>query len=460
MAKRLEAAKKRRRDEDVDLTAYTMPPQNSEAEQSLLTAVLVDPKTITNVADVVDPDDFYVPAHRMIFAAMRKLFDRNEPTDLVAVTNELKNQKQLEDVGGMDYMLRLMDSVAMAVNPPYYAKIIKEKATLRRLIDASRKIIRECHESREDVREVVDYAENEIFAVAENRGSEAFTPLEGLITESFRALEQRARNKALVTGVPTGFKRLDTLTSGLQPADLVILAARPSMGKTALALNMARNAAEQGVPVAVFSLEMSKQQLAMRMLCSEARVDSQRVRGGFLGKDDNTRLSDAGNRLFSLPIYIDDAPDLSALDVRAKVRRLSREFGAGLVIIDYLQLMKGRADVERRDLEISEISRSLKGLAKEANVPVVALSQLNRNLEQRQDKHPQLADLRESGALEQDADVIIFIYRDEVYNKDENNPKKGTAEVTIAKQRNGPTGIVTLAFLGEYTRFEDLHMDQ
>jgi replicative DNA helicase len=457
MARRQDAPARRKDSQETELSAYTQPPHNIEAEEGLLSAILLDEKTITNVADLLTPDDFYKEANGHVFAAARALFEKNEPADLVSVADQLQKSKKIEAIGGNAYLARLVETVPMAVNPPHYAKIIKEKSVLRRLIRAAREIIRECHENKGEVEAAVDFAENAVFQVAEDRAGATFTLIEPLITESFLALEQRARNKALVTGVPTDFRDLDSLTSGLQPSDLIILAARPSMGKTAFALNIAVNAARHGTGVAVFSLEMSKQQLALRMLCGEARVDSQKVRSGFLGRDDNTRLMEAGHRLHSLPIYIDDSPGLSALDVRARVRRLQRDKGIGLVIIDYLQLMQSHSDAERRDLEISEISRSLKGLAKEASLPVVALSQLNRNLEQREDKRPRLSDLRESGALEQDADLILFIYREAVYKKDmdEHDPRRNLAEILVEKHRNGATGKVELIFMNEYTRFED-----
>ncbi|MGD9219984.1 MAG: replicative DNA helicase, partial [Desulfobacterales bacterium] len=316
-------------------------------------------------------------------------------------------------------------------------------------------ISKRCFENRGDVDDIIDFAETSIFEISERKTRQGFYPLSRLIIDNIETLEEKQGNKSLVTGVPMGFGQLDNLTSGLQNSDLIILAARPSMGKTALALNIARNAAvDANIPVAFFSLEMSKEQLSLRMLCAEARLDSSRMRGGFFNMDDWRRLTDAAGILSESPIYIDDSPSLSAMDIRAKARRLKLDKNIGLVIIDYLQLMQARSGLERRDLEISEMSRSLKALAKELQIPVLALSQLNRMLEQRTDKRPKLSDLRESGALEQDADVVAFIYRDEVYNQDENNPLKGTAEIILAKQRNGPTGKVHLTFLEAYTRFE------
>jgi replicative DNA helicase len=325
------------------------------------------------------------------------------------------------------------------------------------LIEKANAIAKRCYDDRGNVDDVIDFAETSVFEISQRKTSQSFFPISRLILKNIETLEENQGNKSLVTGVPMGFGLLDTLTSGLQKSDLIILAARPSMGKTALALNIARNAAvDANIPVAVFSLEMSKEQLSLRMLCAEARLDSSRLRGGFFSMADWHRLTDAAGILSESPIYIDDSPSLSAMEIRAKARRLKMDKNIGLVIIDYLQLMKARSGAERRDLEISEISRSLKALAKELEIPVLAISQLNRMLEQRNDKRPRLSDLRESGALEQDADVVAFIYRDEIYNQDENNPLKGIAEIILAKQRNGPIGKVKLTFLDAYTRFENL----
>jgi replicative DNA helicase len=398
-----------------DPSLYHLPPQSIEAEESLLSAILVDNNTLLDVIEILSTADFYRTAHQKIFASIMDLFDRGEPVDLVTLANNLKEKGHLDAVGGASYLARLVDAVPVAVNAQHYAKISERKA------------------------------------------SQAFYPISRLIMGNIETLEEKQGNKSLVTGVPMGFGQLDNLTSGLQNSDLIILAARPSMGKTALALNIARNAAvDANIPVAVFSLEMSKEQLSLRMLCAEARLDSSRLRGGFFSMDDWRRLTDAAGVLSESPIYIDDSPVLTAMEIRAKARRLKMDKNIGLVIIDYLQLMKAHGSSERRDLEISEMSRSLKALAKELEIPVLALSQLNRMLEQRTDKRPKLSDLRESGALEQDADVVAFIYRDDVYNQDEKNPLKGTAEIILAKQRNGPTGKVVLTFLDAYTRFEIL----
>jgi replicative DNA helicase len=433
-----------------------VPPQSIEAEESLLSAIMVDNRAILDVVEILSPADFYRTAHQKIYEAMTDLFNRDEPIDLVILQNQLREKGQLEAVGGAAFLARLIDVVPLAANAAHYARIVHDKAVLRRLIEKANAITKRCFQEQGTADETVDYAESAIFEVTDQKARQAFYPLSRLINANIEFLEEKEKNRTLVTGVPTGFKDLDNLTSGLQRSDLIILAARPSMGKTALALNIARNAAvDAGVPVAVFSLEMSKEQLSLRLLCSEARVDSSRVRSGFFSDEHWRSLTDAADVLTSAPIFIDDSPSLSAMEVRAKARRLKIDKNIGLIVIDYLQLMHGRADAERRDLEISDISRSLKALAKEINVPVIALSQLNRMLEQRTDRRPRLSDLRESGALEQDADVVAFIYRDEVYNKEENNPNKGIAEIILAKQRNGPTGDVKLTFLHAYTRFEN-----
>ena len=440
-----------------DPAPYGLPPQNIEAEEAIISAILIDNDALLDVIEVLGPQDFYRTAHQKIYAAITDLFDKAEPVDLVTLANKLKEMGQLEKIGGASYLARLVDTVPLAVNARHYAKIIHDKASLRRLIEKANAIIKRCFEERGEADDVVDFAESAVFEISEKKARQSFFPLSKIILGNIETLEENQGNRSLVTGVPTGFTQLDTLTSGLQNSDLIILAARPSMGKTALALNIARNAAvEANIPVAVFSLEMSKEQLSLRMLCSEARIDSSRLRGGFFSMEDWHRLTDAAGILSECPIYIDDSPSLSAMEIRAKARRLKMDKNIGLIIIDYLQLMQGRSSAERRDLEISEISRALKALAKELELPVMALSQLNRMLEQRTDKRPRLSDLRESGALEQDADVVAFIYRDEVYNKDEDNPNRGTAEILLSKQRNGPTGDVYLTFLNSYTRFENL----
>ena len=440
---------------------YGLLPQHIEAEESIISAILRDNNTLLDVIEILAPEDFYRTAHQKIYAAIIDLFDKTEPIDLVTLTNRLKEKGQLEEIGNPSYLVRLVDTVPLAVNAPHYAKIVHDKASLRRLIEKANAIVKRCFKEQGNADDVIDFAEEAIFEITENKSQQAFYPISKIILGNIETLEENQGNRSLVTGVPTGFNQLDNLTSGFQNSDLIILAARPSMGKTALALNIARHAAvDANIPVAIFSLEMSKEQLSLRMLCSEARIDSSRLRGGFFSMEDWHRLTDAAGILSESPIYIDDSASLTAMEIRAKARRLKMDKNIGLIVIDYLQLMQGRASAERRDLEISEISRSLKALAKELKLPVLALSQLNRMLEQRTDKRPRLSDLRESGALEQDADVVAFIYRDEVYNKEEDNPSRGTAEILLSKQRNGPTGDVYLTFLNSFTRFENLASEE
>ena len=444
-----------------DPALYRLPPQNIEAEESIISAILIDNNTLLDVIEILAPEDFYRTAHQKIYAAITDLFDLTEPIDLVTLANKLKEKGQLEEIGSASYLARLVDTVPLAVNAQHYAKIVHDKASLRRLIEKSNAIVKRCFEERGNADDIIDFAESAVFEISEKKAQQGFYPISKLILGNIETLEENQGNRRLVTGVPTGFSHLDNLTSGLQNSDLIILAARPSMGKTALALNIARNAAvDANIPVAIFSLEMSKEQLSLRMLCSEARIDSSRLRGGFFSMEDWHRLTDAAGILSETPIYIDDSPSLTAMEIRAKARRLKMDKNVGLIVIDYLQLMQGRASAERRDLEISEISRALKALAKELELPVLALSQLNRMLEQRTDKRPRLSDLRESGALEQDADVVAFIYRDEVYNKEEDNPRRGIAEILLSKQRNGPTGDVNLTFLNSFTRFENLASEE
>lgn len=439
-----------------DPSLYHLPPHNIEAEESIISAILIDNSTLLDILEILQPTDFYHSAHQIIFDAVTDLFSTSQPIDLVTLSNRLREKDKLEKIGGASYLATLVNTVPLAVNAKYYAKIIHDKACLRRLIEKANLIVQRCFEDRGNVDEIIDFAESAVFEVSEDKIKPSFYPLSKIIEKSIDTIEDRQGKKSLITGAKTGFNKLDQLTSGLQKSDLIILAARPSMGKTALALNLARNAAiDANTPTAVFSLEMSKEQLALRMLCAEARVDSSKLRSGYFTKEDWNHLTDAATLLSGTPIYIDDSADISAMEIRAKTRRLKMDHDIGLVIIDYIQLMKIRQQSERRDLEISEISRSLKNLAKELDVPVLALSQLNRKLEERSDKRPQLSDLRESGALEQDADVVIFIYRDEVYNKEETNPNKGTAELILSKQRNGPTGKVFLSFIDQYTRFEN-----
>ncbi|MBW2636171.1 MAG: replicative DNA helicase [Deltaproteobacteria bacterium] len=440
---------------DVDYSLHKVPPQNLEAEQSVLGGILLDNMAINSVLELIVTDDFYSEAHRKIFTAILDLSEKSEPSDLITLSSIMRDKKQLDGIGGESYLASLVDRVPSAANISYYSKIVKEKAILRKLIGAATEILNKSYDSNSDIDTVLDESEHTIFEISENKVKPSFFPIKDIIKDSFKTIESLYEKKALITGVSTGYKKVDEITSGFQNSDLIIIAGRPSMGKTALAINIAQYASiENQTPVAVFSLEMSKEQLAFRLLASEARVDSQRLRKGFVGEVDWPKLTTAAGRLSEAPIYIDDTPAISVLEMKAKTRRLKAEHGLGLVILDYLQLMRGRGP--SREQEISEISRSLKSLAKELEVPVVALSQLNRQVEARSDRRPQLADLRESGAIEQDADVIMFIYRDEVYNKSEDNPEKGLAEIIVGKQRNGPTGLVKLSFLKEYTRFENL----
>ncbi|MEW5735627.1 MAG: replicative DNA helicase [Thermodesulfobacteriota bacterium] len=436
-----------------DPSLSRVPPQSIEAEESLLSSLLLDEQAILSVQELLSAEDFYVDAHRKIYEAMLELFGKGEPTDVVTVGNLLKRKKALEESGGLPYLGRLVNEVPMAVNAPFYATIIHEKAVLRRLITRASDIVTRCFEESGSVADLVDFAENAIFSVSDEKKRSSIHPLKGLLTESLRAVSKRSANKAHVTGVPTGLPKLNLKTSGLQPSDLIILAARPGMGKTSLALNIAVNAAREKVPVLVFSLEMSKEQLVTRVLCGEAKVNSQRVRDGFLRPEEMAALVEASGRITDLPIFIDDSPILTALDVRATARRLSREKQVGLIVIDYLQLMKGPPSKERRELEISEISRSLKALAKELSVPVLALSQLNRQVETPGgSREPQLSHLRESGALEQDADMILFLFQSEAPSEDTD---KVMVELKIAKHRNGPTGKIPLWFFKEYTSFAE-----
>jgi replicative DNA helicase len=442
---------------EVDPSLYKVPPQNLEAEQSILGSILLENSALNSVLEVLTKNDFYNEAHRKIFQVIIELSEKNEPVDLITLSNALRDKNLLDAAGGTTYLASLVDNVPSAANVANYARIVKEKSILRGLIGSATDIITSCYETGSDVDQVLDKAEHSIFEISENKVRPSFYPIREIVKDSFRSIEDLYARKELITGVPTGFEKVDDLTSGLQKSDLIIIAGRPSMGKTAFALNIAQFASLEGqTPVAIFSLEMSKEQLAFRLLSSEAKVDSQRLRKGFLGETDWPKLTTAAGRLSEAPLFIDDTPAISVLEMKAKSRRLKADQGLGLIVVDYIQLMRGGSYRDSREQEISEISRSLKSLAKELKVPVIALSQLNRKVEDRTNRRPQMADLRESGAIEQDADVIAFIYRDEVYNKSEDNPEKGTAEIIIGKQRNGPTGTVKLAFLEKFTSFENL----
>lgn len=436
---------------------YRLPPQNIEAEQCILGGILIEDQALLKVIEFLRPEDFYKEAHSIIYDAVLDLFNRNEPQDLVTVHNALKSKGKLEAVGGAAYLAEITETMPVAANIGYYGKIVWDKAVLRRLIQKASDISTLCYEEAGEVDEVLESAESSIFEISQAKIRQAFHPLKSILRDSIKKVEDLYERKELITGVPTGFTELDRLTAGFQPSDLIIVAGRPSMGKTAFALNIAQHAAiANNTCVAIFSLEMSKDQLALRMLCSEARVNAQNVRTGFLNERDWPKLINAVGHLSEAPVFIDDTPALSVMEIRAKARRLKSKHNLGLLLVDYMQLMRGRGRNESREQEISEISRSLKAMAKELNVPVVALSQLNRKVEDRKDRIPQMADLRESGAIEQDADVIAFIFRDEVYNRSEDNPNRGMAEIIVAKQRNGPIGNVKLAFMDKYASFGNL----
>ncbi len=430
-------------------------PHNAEAERTVLGAILVDNSAFNSAAEILTREDFYREAHRRVFEAMADLAEKSQPIDLVTLKDELGRGSALEAVGGPAYLASLASGVPRVTSVEQWSRIIKEKAVLRNLIHASNRIVQTCYEAEDDAALILDRAEKAIFDIAEHRIRHGFVPIKETLKESFRTIDQLAQSRELVTGLPTGFVDLDERTSGLQKGDLIIVAARPSMGKTSLCLNIAQHAAQKtGEPVGLFSLEMSKEQLVLRLLCADGRVDAHRLRTGNLGEKDWARLAKAYADLSTSKIFIDDSATLTPLEMRAKCRRLKAEHGLGLVIVDYLQLVQGSGRVENRQQEISSISRSLKGMAKELGVPVMALSQLSRAPEARTEKRPQLSDLRESGAIEQDADIVMFIFREEVYKETEEN--RGVAEIIIGKQRNGPTGTVRLAFIKEFTRFENL----
>lgn len=435
-----------------------VPPQAPEAEQAVLGGLLVDTRRWDEVADIVRGEDFYLRQHREIFSAIRALQEGGQPVDIVTTSEWLKNQGTLEPAGGLAYLGELANRTPGTTNVVAYAKIVRERSVLRALLDAAAEISEKAYQPEGlDTEALIDFAERTVFGISDNdrRALSGFQSIQGLLTQAVDRIEELYQSGAGLTGVSTGFKDLDNLTSGLQDADLVVIAGRPSMGKTSLAMNLAENAAVGSkLPVAVFSMEMPGQQLAMRMLSSLGRINAHRVRTGQLTQDDWPRLTSAMGLLDEAPIFVDDTPALTPSELRSRVRRLTREHGKlGLVIVDYLQLMQTGESSENRAVEVANITRALKVIAKEARVPVAVLSQLNRGLEQRPNKRPIMSDLRESGAIEQDADLILFIYRDEVYNED--SPEKGTAEIIVAKQRNGPTGTVRLTFLGEYTRFEN-----
>ena len=437
--------------------ALKVPPQSVEAEQSVLGGLMLEGQAWDRVADKITEADFYRKEHRLIFRAIGALAEESSPADVVTVSEWLDKNQELQNAGGLAYLASLANNTPSAANIGAYANIVRERAILRNLIQTASRIAGSAYSPEgQSASDILDFAERSIFDISEQgahrRGG--FSPLKTLLTRAVDRIDTLFRSESAITGVSTGFKDLDDMTSGLQAGDLVIVAGRPSMGKTSLAMNIAESAAVGSkLPVAIFSMEMPGEQLAMRMMASLGRINAHKVRTGKLEDDDWPRLTHAIGMLAEAPMFIDDTPALTPLELRTRARRLKREHGLGMIVVDYLQLMQAPESSENRATEISGITRSLKGLAKELSVPVIALSQLNRSLEQRPNKRPVMSDLRESGAIEQDADVILFIYRDEVYNEDSQD--KGTAEIIIGKQRNGPTGKVKLTFLGEYTRFEN-----
>jgi replicative DNA helicase len=454
-----------RKKQMVERTFDRIPPQSLEAEMAVLGSMMIDNDCIGKVIEILSSDFFYRTVHKKIFTASTNLFEKNEPVDLITLSDELKRQKTLEDVGGTYYLTELAETVASSANIEHHARIVLEKHLLRKLIEEAAGIAKDCYEAEEDVYHILDHAEQKIFRLSEKQLRKSFQHIKPIMHKAFDSIEKFHERKGSVTGAATGFTRLDELTSGFQPSELIIIAGRPSMGKTALSLNIARNiAVDSRKPVGFFSLEMSERQLALRLLCAEARVDAHSLRTGHLSEDELQKLSTCAGKLTEAPIYIDDTPGMGILELRAKARRLKKEKDVGIIIVDYLQLMQGPRNVESRQQEISMISRSMKNLAKELDVPVLALSQLSRAVETRGgDRRPMLSDLRESGAIEQDADVVLFIYRQEFYKTEEEVKMKqleGKAEVIIGKQRNGPVGTINLSFVKKWARFENPAYDQ
>ena len=439
-----------------DITLEKNLPHNLDAERSILGSIILENGALNQAQEILREDDFYREGHRKIFRVMGTLHEGSSVIDLVTLKNELQRTGDLDAVGGPAYISSLVDGVPKSANVEHYARIVREKSILRNLIDTGNRMINLCYQAEGAAEDVLDEAQKQLFTIAEGNLRTGFVPVRSVAAPTLEYIDRLHERKELVTGVPTGFERLDELTSGLQDKDLVVVAARPSMGKTALALNIAEHVAvKAGRTVGIFSLEMSKEQLFLRLLCAHARVNAHHLRTGRLGREEWTRLTLAFGELTDAKIFIDDTPGITLFEMRAKSRRLKAERGLDLLIVDYLQLVRGRARYENRTQEISDISRSLKGLAKELGVPVIALSQLSRAPEQRGGDHrPQLSDLRESGAIEQDADVVLFIFREEIYKPTEEN--RGVAQIIIGKQRNGPIGTVDLAFLKEYTKFENL----
>ncbi|WP_059171630.1 replicative DNA helicase [Bacillus sp. FJAT-27445] len=439
-----------------DVFADRMPPQNIEAEQAVLGAIFLEPASLTLATEILIPEDFYRASHQKIFNMMLKLNDEGKAVDLVTVTEELAAAKLLEDMGGVSYLSELAGSVPTAANIEYYAKIVEEKSLLRRLIRTATSIAQDGYSREDEVESLLSEAEKSIMEVAQRKNAGAFHNIKDVLVRTYDNIESMHNRKGDITGIETGFRELDRMTAGFQRNDLIIVGARPSVGKTAFALNIAQNVGvKTGENVAIFSLEMGAEQLVMRMLCAEGNIDAQRLRTGSLTDDDWGKLTMAMGSLSRAGIFIDDTPGVRVGDIRAKCRRLKQEHGLGMIMIDYLQLILGSGrSGENRQQEVSEISRSLKQLARELQVPVIALSQLSRGVEQRQDKRPMMSDIRESGSIEQDADIVAFLYRDDYYDKESEN--KNIIEIIIAKQRNGPTGTVQLAFVKEYNKFVNL----
>src|SRR3990172_8389878 len=437
-----------------------IPPQAVDVEMAVLGAMLLDKGAIAKAIEILDDTSFYKPAHQRVFIAMSALFEHSEPFDLITLIEELRRRGELEKVGGEYYLTELTTRITTAANIEYHAHIVLEKALMRQLISASSDVPSRASKEREDALDLLDEAEQKIFQISEQRMKKSFVSMNVAVHQTMEMLESIHGKHSGITGVPSGFTELDNYTGGFQKSDLIVVAGRPSQGKTALVLSVARNASViHNVPIGFFSLEMSTQQLVMRLICAEARVDAHSVRTGRLPEDEWRKLSTTLGRLYKAKIFIDDTPALGILELRAKARRLKVEHNVGMIVVDYLQLMQGPKNAQSREQEISSISRSLKALAKELNIPVIALSQLNRQVEQRADKRPVMADLRESGAIEQDADVVVFVHRPEMFGieKDENgNSTEGTAELIIGKQRNGPTGSARMAFIKQYARFENL----
>ncbi len=438
-----------------ELSVEKIPPQSLEAEMAVLGSMLMDEEAISVACETLSSEYFYRGAHQKVFECIRSLYNHNKAVDLITLSDELKSSNLLEEVGGVSYLTALVNAVPTAANINHYVSIVKEKGILRTLINNATRIISLCYESEGNIDEVVDNAEKFIFEVTNKKTEGTYLQMKDIVKDSIETIDRLYQNKAHVTGVPTGYVDLDIKTSGLQPSDLIIIAGRPSMGKSALALGIAEYAGViEKVPLAIFSLEMSKEQLVQRMLCSHARVDAHKVRTGYLSPSDWPRLTAAAGKLSESPIFIDDTPGISVMELRAKARRLKSQHDIKMIVLDYMQLMRGAIGSESRQQEISEISRSLKALARELNVPVIGISQLSRAVETRNDHRPQLSDLRESGAIEQDADLVLLLLREEYYNPTPEN--QGLAEVIIAKQRNGPVGSLNLTFIKEYTRFENI----